>query len=71
MGFIARSQIKRSGEGGSGLALGAIIVGFVAVAVGLLLVIVAVTSPEFTNTNTGNNSDLNNSSPFSEPTIEN
>lgn len=40
-GFIARSQIKRTGEGGNGLALAGIIIGFVALAFIVVLIIVA------------------------------
>jgi hypothetical protein len=41
MGFIARNQIKQTGEGGDGLALAAIIVGFVFVVIFILYVVVA------------------------------
>ena len=39
LGFIALSQIKRTGEQGRGLALAAVIIGFVEVAIGLLIFI--------------------------------
>jgi hypothetical protein len=43
-GFIARSQIKRSGttQRGSGLALAGIIIGFVGIAIGIIVVIIAI-----------------------------
>jgi hypothetical protein len=43
-GFIARSQIKRSGntQKGSGFALAGIIIGFVGIAIGIILIIVLV-----------------------------
>ena len=37
LGFIALSQIKRTGEQGRGLALAAVIIGFVEVAIGILV----------------------------------
>lgn len=36
LGFVARSQIKRTGEKGSGLALAAIIIGLVFIVVGII-----------------------------------
>ena len=39
-GYIALSQIKRSGEGGRGLALAAVIIAWVAIACGILFTIV-------------------------------
>jgi hypothetical protein len=39
VGFIALSQIKRTGEGGRGLALAAVILGFVFLALGIIFVI--------------------------------
>ncbi len=36
MGFIARGQIKQSGQGGSGIALAAIIISAVSIVVGVL-----------------------------------
>lgn len=41
-GFVARSQIKRTGEAGSGLALAGIIVGLVAVAFYVLAIVLFV-----------------------------
>lgn len=38
-GYIGLSQIKRSGEGGHGLALAAVIIGWVAIACGLIVTI--------------------------------
>jgi|GEM_PF-6466613 hypothetical protein len=38
-GHIARRQIKRSGEGGSGLALAGLIVGYVTLALGILAIV--------------------------------
>lgn len=42
LGFIALSQIKRTGEQGRGLALAAIIIGFVALALGIIISIVVI-----------------------------
>lgn len=39
LGFVALSQIKRTGEQGRGLALAAVIIGFVEVAIGVLIFI--------------------------------
>ena len=39
-GYIALSQIKRSGEGGRGLALAAVIIAWVAIACGIIFSIV-------------------------------
>jgi peptidyl-prolyl cis-trans isomerase B (cyclophilin B) len=39
LGFIALSQIKRTGEQGHGLALAAVIIGFVEVAIGILVLV--------------------------------
>lgn len=41
-GFIARSQIRQTGEEGDGLALAGIILGFVAVGIAVLAFIVAI-----------------------------
>jgi hypothetical protein len=38
LGLIARGQIKKTGQGGSGLALAAIIVGCVSLVIGILVV---------------------------------
>jgi peptidyl-prolyl cis-trans isomerase B (cyclophilin B) len=40
LGFVALSQIKRTGEQGHGLALAAVIIGFVEVAIAILIFIV-------------------------------
>ncbi len=40
-GFIARSQIKQTGEGGGGLALAGIIIGFVGMAIAIIAIIAA------------------------------
>jgi uncharacterized membrane protein len=40
LGFIALSQIKRTGERGRGLALAAIIIGFVAIVLSIISVVV-------------------------------
>jgi len=37
LGFVALSQIKRTGEQGRGLALAAVIIGFVEVAIGIVV----------------------------------
>ncbi len=39
LGFVALSQIKRTGEQGRGLALAAVIIGFVEVAIGIVVFI--------------------------------
>lgn len=40
LGFVARSQIKRTGEKGSGLALAAIIVGLAFIVIGIISAVV-------------------------------
>ncbi|MFF1573602.1 DUF4190 domain-containing protein [Leifsonia sp. NPDC058292] len=40
LGFVALSQIKRTGEQGRGLAIAAIIIGFVEIVIGVILAIV-------------------------------
>ena len=42
LGFVALSQIKKSGENGRGLALAGIIIGFVAVGITVLIIILQV-----------------------------
>lgn len=42
LGFIALAQIKRTGEQGRGLALAAIIIGFIALALGIIFTIIIV-----------------------------
>lgn len=42
LGFVALNQIKTSGEQGRGLALAGIIIGFVAVGITVLVVIISV-----------------------------
>ncbi|WP_285116656.1 DUF4190 domain-containing protein [Leifsonia sp. fls2-241-R2A-40a] len=42
LGFIALSQIKRTGEQGRGLALAAIIIGFIALALGIIVTIIVI-----------------------------
>ncbi|MCU1482368.1 MAG: hypothetical protein JWQ19_3154 [Subtercola sp.] len=42
LGFVALSQIKRTGEGGRGLALAGIIIGFVELVLGIVLFIVII-----------------------------
>jgi hypothetical protein len=42
LGHVARGQIKRTGEGGAGLALAGLLMGWAAVALGVLLIAVAV-----------------------------
>lgn len=44
LGFIALSQIKRTGEQGRGLALAAIIIGFASIVLGIIFIIVFVAS---------------------------
>jgi hypothetical protein len=43
LGFIARGQIKRTGEKGNGLALAAIIIGFISVVLSIISIIFLVT----------------------------
>lgn len=40
LGFIALSQVKKSGERGRGLAIAAIIIGFVSIVIGIIFFIV-------------------------------
>jgi uncharacterized protein YacL len=40
LGFVARSQIKRTGEKGSGLALAAIIIGLAFIVIGIIISVV-------------------------------
>ncbi|MDN4596093.1 DUF4190 domain-containing protein [Leifsonia virtsii] len=40
LGFVALSQIKRTGEQGRGLALAAVIIGFIALALGIIFSII-------------------------------
>lgn len=42
LGFVGLSQIKKTGQGGRGLALAAIIIGFVSLVLGTIFVIAAV-----------------------------
>lgn len=42
LGFVALSQIKRTGEQGRGLAIAAIIIGFLEIIIGIVFVIVFV-----------------------------
>ena len=42
LGFIALSQIKRTGEQGRGLALAAVIIGFIALALGIIFSIIII-----------------------------
>ena len=42
LGFVALSQIKKTGENGRGLALAGIIIGFVAVGITVLIIILQV-----------------------------
>ncbi|MHA7985018.1 DUF4190 domain-containing protein [Rathayibacter sp. CAU 1779] len=42
LGHIALSQIKRTGEGGRGIALAAVIIGYVAIGLAILLIIFAI-----------------------------
>jgi len=42
LGFVALAQIKRTGEQGRGLALAAVIIGFVALAIGIIVTIIVV-----------------------------
>jgi hypothetical protein len=43
LGHMARAQIRRTGEQGAGLALGGLILGWGAVILGMLLIVIAVT----------------------------
>ncbi|UFS59368.1 DUF4190 domain-containing protein [Subtercola endophyticus] len=42
LGFVALSQIKRTGESGRGLALAGIIIGFVELVLGIILFVVII-----------------------------
>ncbi|MEF2976881.1 DUF4190 domain-containing protein [Subtercola sp. YIM 133946] len=42
LGFVALSQIKRTGESGRGLALAGIVIGFIELIIGIILVIVVI-----------------------------
>ncbi|HEV7812770.1 MAG TPA: DUF4190 domain-containing protein [Leifsonia sp.] len=42
LGFVALSQIKKTGEQGRGLAIAAIIIGFVEIAIGIIITIIVV-----------------------------
>ncbi|MCU1592042.1 MAG: hypothetical protein JWP11_3298 [Frankiales bacterium] len=44
LGFVARSQIKRTGQSGDGMALAAIIIGFVVLAIVVIAVIAGASS---------------------------
>lgn len=50
-GHVARSQIRRTGEGGDGLALAGLIISYVWGAVLLVIIIAAVTSSSSSSTN--------------------
>jgi len=50
LGFVALSQIKKTGENGRGLALAGIIIGFVAVGVTVLIIILQVAAIEALST---------------------
>jgi len=52
-GFVAHSQIRRTGQAGSGLATAGIVVGFVVIALVLVAVIVLVALAHTCNTVTG------------------
>ena len=55
LGHIALSQIKRTGERGHGLALAAVIIGWVGIACGIIaLIFAAVFAGWFIGTNPGN-----------------
>jgi hypothetical protein len=41
LGFVAKSQIRRTGQGGSGMATAAIVIGFVIIVLWVIYVIVA------------------------------
>ena len=42
LGFVALSQIKKTGESGRGLAIAGVIVGFVELVLGIIIVVIAV-----------------------------
>jgi peptidyl-prolyl cis-trans isomerase B (cyclophilin B) len=44
LGFIALSQIKRTGEQGRGLALAAVIIGFISIVIGIIVTIVVLST---------------------------
>ncbi|BDZ64962.1 DUF4190 domain-containing protein [Agromyces mangrovi Wang et al. 2018] len=43
-GYVGLSQIKRTGERGRGLALAAVILGWIGVAIGLLILVIVLVS---------------------------
>jgi hypothetical protein len=45
LGYVARGQIRRSGEQGAGLALAGLILGWAAVILGIVLVVASLTDP--------------------------
>jgi peptidyl-prolyl cis-trans isomerase B (cyclophilin B) len=51
MGFVALSQIKKTGEQGRGLAIGGIAVGAVELVLGVVLVIIGIGVYTFDSTN--------------------
>jgi len=44
LGFIGLSQVKKTGERGRGLALWAIVLGFVSIIIGIIVSIIVVTA---------------------------
>lgn len=44
LGFVALSQIKRTGEQGRGLALAAVIIGLVEIVLGIIITIIVIAS---------------------------
>lgn len=53
LGFVGLSQIKRTGEGGRGLAIAAIIIGFVELVIGIILTIILVAAASTMSVTTG------------------
>jgi hypothetical protein len=52
-GFIALGQIKQTGQGGRGMAIAGIIIGAIALVLGIVLGILAVISGNMSHTNPG------------------
>jgi hypothetical protein len=50
LGFIALNQIKTKGEGGRGMAIAGIVLGFIGVALSLILIIAVVAASHSTTT---------------------
>ncbi|MDQ0261911.1 DUF4190 domain-containing protein [Sinomonas atrocyanea] len=49
LGYVALAQIKRTGEGSRGMALAAVIIGWVATGVAIIVVVVVFMAPSGTS----------------------